>query len=240
MVEPDKITDEKRFAIIHELQRDRTIIRLNLLGKKFEGLTMVTGMNTINNVPYILIDRPNGSKEYLENSTGNRVFLEFIGKDRIQYHFKTVIEKAVDDDILIQFPEVINRVQRRKYFRIEPPFGTRMTFKADNRHFKFNVINLSMGGVLIAQDMGLHDKGTFFVGRYIRDILLICEEDGARARIKIKKADLIRIEKNEETGKCFYAIKFLDMDKDTREKLHVYIYCCQRVVLKRWGSLSKD
>lgn len=237
MFDPNKITGEKRFKIIQELRKNRTIIRINLLGKGYEGLTMVTGVNTMDNIPLILVDRPTGYSDYVQDSTGERVFLEFIGKDKIQYNFKTIIEKEGDDDILIQLPKVINRVQRRKHFRIEPPLGTSVAFTADSKKYHLNVINLSMGGVMVSQGTEVHDKEIFFKGRSLRDILLLCEDNGIKTRIKIKKGEIVRVEKNEENEKYGYAIQFMEIDKDTGQQLHVFIYLSQRVVLRKWGSL---
>ncbi|MBN1849918.1 MAG: PilZ domain-containing protein [Deltaproteobacteria bacterium] len=237
MFDPNKITGEKRFEIIKGLLKDRTIIRINLLGKGYEGLTMVMGVYTMENIPLILIDRPIGYSDYFQDTTGERIFLEFIGKDKIQYNFKTIIEKEGDEDIFIQFPQEINRVQRRRHFRIEPLMGTSVIFMTKDRKSQLNVINLSMGGLLVSQEAVFHNKETFYKGRYLRDILLICEDKGIQMRIKIPKSEIVRVEKNEEIEKYGYAIQFLDLNKDTIRQLHVFIYMSQRVVLRKWGSL---
>jgi c-di-GMP-binding flagellar brake protein YcgR len=113
-----------------------------------------------------------------------------------------------------------------------------MIIVADDRKYEVNVINVSMGGALITLDPGSHNKETFFVGRGLKDIVLQREGDGARARIEVKKAEIIRIEKVEETGRFCYALRFLQMDKDMTEQLHVFIYLSQRAILKRWNSIS--
>ena len=239
MFDPNTITGDKQVDILRELQKNRTIISINLLGKGYEGLTIVTGIHTMNNIPLILIARPGGSEDYIQKTSKERVFLEFVDRDKIQYNFKTRIEKVGEDDILIQFPKIINRVQRRKHFRVEPPIGTRMVITADDRRHEVNVINMSMGGALICKDSGGHIKEVFFMGQHLKDIVLKCDENEARARITIKKAEIIRIAKIEETGRFCYALKFLEMDRDMTEQLHVFIYLSQRVILKRWSSISR-
>jgi hypothetical protein len=65
---------------------------------------------------------------------GKRRFalFDFVGKDKILYSFRTVVGRINGDDIWMEFPEFIERVQRRKFYRIAPPIGTKIYFEVDS------------------------------------------------------------------------------------------------------------
>jgi hypothetical protein len=44
MMTPDKISGNKIFETFEQLYRNRTLLRLNVLGTGFEGLTIITGI----------------------------------------------------------------------------------------------------------------------------------------------------------------------------------------------------
>ena len=149
---------------------------MRLVGKAYERLILLTGIrkNLLNS--FFLIECPEGFREeitYLENW---KIEFEFTGKDNLIYVFTTSGGKFAGDEIRIPFPEAIHRHQRRQHFRLEAPDGTTLTFKIGTTVCKEKVIDISIGGALIAlfcwenetpEDLPLH------VGDVLQNIDLV-------------------------------------------------------------------
>jgi len=159
MKNTDKIYGKRRFTLFDQLQKDRIAITLNLLGKNYERLTIVTGVVTENGTPYILIDIPTGFRETFQDNEKGKVLFDFMGKDKILYSFRAVVGRVAENDIWIEFPEFIERVQERKHYRIVPPPGTRIHFAMDAGEYEVNVVDLSLRGALISQSEAPRPQG---------------------------------------------------------------------------------
>ena len=238
MMTPDKISGNKIYETFEQLYRNRTLLRLNVLGTDFEGLTIITDIEKEDRSHYLLIDYPGGSRKIIHNAVSRNIFLEYSGKDKLQYNFRTVIDHVDEKNIWLKFPSIIERIQRRKYFRVSPPIGTKVLFQSDSKAFSFNVLNISEGGMLINQDILHHDKKIFYVGGYVYNLALVNAEDSVKAKISIKKLEIRRMEPNPNTGKFNYAVQFLDLGKNGKEKIKDFIYRCQRDLLKRRNDID--
>ena len=91
MNKSENISGKKILTVIRQLKDDRTVLNLNLIGKDFERLTIVTGIKIRNGIPVILIDRPSGFEELGNDIKGSRIVFEFSGNDHIPYRFRSVI-----------------------------------------------------------------------------------------------------------------------------------------------------
>ena len=240
MENSDRISGKRIYQLFDQIEKDRTSIKLVLLGKDYERLTIVTGIKNEKGVPYLLIDYPIGFRETVQDFDGGKIIFEFIGGDNIPYSFKTAMHKISGEDIWVRFPESIERIQRRKYFRIAPPLGTKIIFTLNNREYETNVVNLSHGGALVNQKEKSHKDSDFYVDEYIKNIDLVNREKNGKIKIGIKKTVIIRIFKSSETGKYNYALRFMDMEKKEEDKLDKYMYECQRAVLKKRSMLVDD
>ncbi|MBN2059005.1 MAG: PilZ domain-containing protein [Deltaproteobacteria bacterium] len=230
---PDKIAGNDLIKEIESIAEYRNILNLKLIGQGYEALTIITDVDDSKSRPRFLIDYPSGNRDIINNSAGSRVFFEYNGKDRLRRIFKTVIDEVRKDGIWVCFPESIDRIQRRKHFRISPPVVTILFFEIGRHPYECYVLNISQGGALIEQESRFHEKRVFYTGRSIRMIRLKSDKKYAETDIMIKRADIIRSEKSIDENKCLYGLKFTDMDKKNRSDLGVFIYKCQREVLKR-------
>lgn len=240
MHDPDIISGKQVINTIKQLQKDRTILRINILGTGFEGLTVITGIINHGAEPGILIDYPGGADDSVLYSYGKGILFEFRGKDKIHYRFKSVISEVREDGIKIEPFKSIERIQRRKHFRVDTPAGTMMIFDRPGKKYEFNVINLSEGGALISLKASLHNKILFDIGERISNLFLKSEENNLDFRINIKDAEILRTEKSPETGRYNYAIKFLNIDKERIAEVREFIYQCQRIVLKKRSYFWKN
>lgn len=164
------IQGKRRFYIFKQLQKDKTFIKMRLSGKDYERLTIVTGIQTRKNTPFFLIDYPRGFKEVVSRVDVWKMRFEFIGDDNLTYIFRTSGGEISDDKILIRFPEVIERIQRRKHFRLETPFETKLHFEKKSIEFEMNVINISLRGVLA---YSVEKKAILKIAEDLRDFNLV-------------------------------------------------------------------
>ena len=233
MEDTGRIYGKKKFGLFDQLQKDRIAITLNLLGKNYERLTIVTGVVTENGIPYILIDIPTGFRETFQDDKKVRVLFDFMGKDKILYSFRTIVGRVAENDIWIEFPEFIERVQERKHYRIVPPPGTRIHFAMGAGEYEVNVVDLSLKGALISQSERFQKEVKLPDGEYVKNINLICEEKSLRLQIGIKKAQIRRIVKNSETGGYSYALQFIHIDMREKTELENWIFKAQREFLRK-------
>lgn len=240
----DKILGKGRFTVLEQLKKDRTALQFTVLGKNYERLTLVTGFKDGNDGPYVLLSCPLDFTETITNSAGAAVKVEFVGKDKIQYAFRSHIRMVSDQDIWIEFPEFIERIQRRRYFRIAPPMGTKVVFTKDGKPLEASVINLSEGGSLLSLPASSPEEQKLAQrvakGDYLRNLRLLCEGKHSRVELSVRKAVVKRAEKNSQTGRYILALHFVDMEKKETNTLHEYIFRCQREILERKGLFEES
>ncbi len=237
MEDTDRIYGKRRFALFDRLQKDRVVVKLTLLGKEYERLTIITGVSTENGTPYVIIDIPTGFRETFQDDKKKKVLFDFVGKDKILYSFRTVVGRINENDIWMEFPEFIERVQRRKFYRITPPIGTKIYFEVDSRKYEAGVVNLSEGGVLITQSERFHKETKLSDGGYIKNINLICEEQRLRFQIGIKTGVIKRLLINSNTSRYTYAIQFIGIEDREKNGLQDWIFRIQREFLRKQNLL---
>lgn len=228
------IRDKTRFKIFRELESEKTLIRMHLLGHQYERLTVVTGIRNQQKVPSFLIDCPRGFKEAAAGIDDCRIRFEFTGKDKVKYVFRTSGQTFLDKEICIRFPEVIERIQRRRHFRLTPPLGSELYINAKPTIHKMNVIDVSQGGVLgaLKKSVPMSEDPLFKVGNRLKDIELIFPAEVETIMVQIKEAVIRRLGKDPVTGRDTCAFQFMDIEKDPRKTLIELIYQFQRDILR--------
>lgn len=237
MEDPDKITGTGVIHLVKQARRDRTLLKMSIPGTGYECLTIVTGTDNRNPSSAFFIDCPWDAKEIGKDVEGKRVHFEFSGQDRIRYSFRTYMEGIEAKNLRIRYPETVKRIQRRKSFRIMAPPGTMAEAAITGKRYYFHVANLSEGGALLNQKESFHDNRLLYAGSHIEDLLLENNEGPQRIRIKVRKADITRIEKESKTGRYSYAIRFVEMGRKEEEEIRGFIYMCQRQILKKRSLL---
>ena len=239
MAEGENISGKKILKVIRQLLDDRIVLNLSLVGKDYERLTLVTGIKIHNGSPFILIDTPSGFEEVSEDARGGRIVIEFSGSDHIPYRFRTVIAKAGAGDIWVKVPELIERIQRRKNFRLAPPMGTEVLINDKDWKYEFNVINVSLGGALLIEKKNLFlDKARPQLEGIKRNVLLVCNVQSMRAKIRIKKSRVKRMEKDSRTRRHRCALQFIELEMKQKNDLEDFLQNCQREILKKRSALG--
>jgi c-di-GMP-binding flagellar brake protein YcgR len=240
MENQERITGETRVKVFRDLEKNKTVLTMTVIGRQFERLTIVTGLRKDNGIPFFLVDYPNGLAEAVPDADGSRVFFEYTGVDKVPYSFRSVIERITAEDLWIRFPDHIKRAQRRRHFRIETPVGTRLFFTANGKPYQTSVVNVSLGGILMFSQDRSFDRNTLFqVGDYLRSLSIVCDE-GKVTRVHVKKAEIRRIEKNPIKGSNYYGIQFLEMEQEEERALDRLIYDRQREILKKRSFLVQE
>ena len=233
MAEFEKITDQGIFELIEQLQKDRIIIKIHLLGKDYEHLTAVTGVRTKGRIPHFMIDYPRGFREAVTGVETWKIQFEFIGKDKVPYTFKTSGGQTSRGKILIRFPESIDRIQRREYFRLGAPVGTKIDSIINSTLHEIVVINISEGGALVSFGKGAKEKSFLKTGGLLRDLTLLFPSEEEELKVIIKKALVKTVEKDPLTNHYRYSLQFTDIEKDEKDALRGLIYKFQRGFLRR-------
>jgi c-di-GMP-binding flagellar brake protein YcgR len=161
---------------------------------------------------------------------------EFIGNDNLQYAFRTTAEEIVGDEIWVRFPEVINRFQRRKNFRLSPPLGTKLYISGDSAEHEMSVINVSQGGVLgtlFSLEKGSQNALLLTAGNRLKNVGLAFPSEESVLRVQVKEALVIRVGKHPETDQNICALQFTDIKKSQEKILIEFIYRFQRDLLRK-------
>ena len=135
MANIEKIAGDDILRILNELQQDKTLLKMQLPTGDFERLTFIIDIRKRKRIQYILIDNPEGFLEATEGLADWRLRFEFTGRDGIMYVFESDGGEYSQGMIWIKLPEMIDRYQRRKLFRLEAPPGTRLYFRLNNNRY---------------------------------------------------------------------------------------------------------
>ena len=237
MEDIEKIYGEFRHALLQDLLTERTPVSFKIEGTEFEKLTFVTGLKHMKTTPYLLVDRFKGLSGAL--SAKRDVLLNFTGNDKIQYFFRTCICEITEHDIWLEFPEFIERVQRRKHFRVATPLGTRVLLSKNEKTHEGHAVNLSMVGVLFKEAERSEGPSQWNVGDDVDDVQVSWSKDFVSTTISVKKSRVKRVVKDPVSGRCWCALHFLELDSEQEQKLREFIYMCQREALQRRNFLNE-
>jgi c-di-GMP-binding flagellar brake protein YcgR len=206
---------------------------LRVLGREYQRLTFVVGVEEKGSKRYLLVDCPVDLSETIHSPEGAGVRIDFMGADKLQYSFRTAITRISDQDLWLEYPEFIERIQRRRYFRITPPAGTTIRLPFGDQVHEAEVLNLSVGGSLLrvtsipSGDTGLK------VGDCMTDVTLTCRSGEPPMDMRIEETTVRRIDKDEGTGRPLYALEFTRMNKKEARTLGQFICYCEIAVLRR-------
>lgn len=238
MVDPGKVEGAKLKELFTQLINNQTIISMNLVGTGFGRLTCITGLKQESKQDYLLVDMPDGFMEAAAKDNACHLRFNFNGPDHLEYIFNTACGIPLGRDLQIPFPDHVERLQRRKNFRIDTPPGTRMVFRSKKLKGVIDLINISLGGtygVLVQHNLKDARGPVMKVDQRLYHISIIFPADSERGQqaVAIKKAEVRRIEHDKDNKLYKYAFEFMDIDKNENKKLTLSIYHIQREQLKR-------
>ena len=221
-------------AIINTLRPlidSRVVCKMGIPRTRQSWITLLLEIRRVGNAYNLLIDRVAKFENVLSKLPDKEVSLEFTDKVGVPCWFYTKVI-AYHKEILSELPEVIYRIQRRQYFRIEASLGTEVTFLVGSttERKKAPVKNYSAGGLAFFMEKDLK----LSVGDLLTDIHLNIPEGAELIRFQIPKAAIRRIEPELVSGvKALCASEFIEIEKEARNNILSHVFRQQRVMIGR-------
>ncbi|MGB5423547.1 MAG: PilZ domain-containing protein [Desulfobacterales bacterium] len=230
-MEYDQITDNAIKKVFESLIKSKILIKLRLSGTNYEQLTVLTGFRRKLNRTFFLLGYPDGFKEAAGNKDAWEIDFEFTGPDRIPYSFSTTGGEIYQNQLCLPFPDLVYRNQRRKFFRLKAPEGTMVEFVYRQSECREHVVDISLGGALIAMvchvDGKRHDM-PFQVGDVLEDVELVFPSESGEIRVKIKKVIVVRFDQRVSNSAACCGLEFIEIEQNQVNTLTEFIYNFQR------------
>ncbi len=238
MADGSKISGQKLVELFETLVASKTIMSMQLMGGRYERITYIIGIDTAEKEPRLVVDNPEGFNEAAAGARPWRLRFNFNGPDKLEYIFQVEGGAARGKDLILPLPDFVERIQRRKNFRIDAPLGSQMSFTLAAEACIISLINISLGGAygvltqpkpkkiprtLLKKDQRIYRLELCFPG----------DEEMEAQTIRIKKAEVRRIEHDRERHIYKFAFEFMDMARQEKEKLTRAIYHAQRQFLQK-------
>jgi hypothetical protein len=235
--DPGKVQGERLAALFNDLIDKKVIISIHVVGTGFERLTCIASIEQNPEGSYLLIDRPDGFSQSAGIGDPWNLRFNFNGPDQLEYIFSTRGGELCGPNLKVPFPEYVERLQRRKDFRILTLPGTKLLFAADKHKGVVDLINISLGGafgVLRRLKPKTQSGSMLAVNQRLYKLGLIfpADKEADEQLVVINRAEVRRIEYDKDRRLYKYAFEFMDVDKEQRQKLTQAIYHLQRQYLK--------
>ena len=238
MTGAEKIQGKKLIRLMEQIQREKIMLSMRLVGQNYERLTMVTRIPKDENASFFAIDPPRDFRNRVSKLDTWEIHFSFNGPDNLEYIFTTSGGKFYDNEIQINFPDYIERLQRRRYFRLSVPTGTKLFIESDQVQREMNLINISMRGALgLLKTFNENDqkKPIFKKEDYLKNIKIIFPSDTEdnKREVSVNKSIIRRAEHDPQKNMDLYAFEFVSIDRDQERRLIQIIFNLQRLYLQK-------
>ena len=238
MTGAEKIQGKKLVRLMEQVQREKIMLSMRLVGQNYERLTMVTRIPKDENASFFAIDPPRDFRNTVSKLGTWEIHFNFNGPDNLEYIFTTSGGKFYDNEIQINFPDYIERLQRRRYFRLSVPAGTKLFFESDQVQREINLINISMRGTLgLLKTFNEKDQKKPILKKedYLKDIKIIFPSDTEdnKREVNVNKTIIRRAEHDPQKNMDLYAFEFVSIDRDQERRLIQIIFNLQRLFLQK-------
>jgi c-di-GMP-binding flagellar brake protein YcgR len=226
LTEDQSITNTLQSMIDH-----RAVGKMEIPDTRQSGITMILEMKKMKGFYFLSIDRIEGLEPALSNNPTREVTLEFMDKGGVPCRFRARIAEYRPNDILLELPTAIYRIQKRQYFRIDVLPGVEVTFRTGTSGEKRGEVkNLSEGGMafFIEKDLNLG------IGTLLIDISSNIPDGTECLRLRIPQAVVRRmVLPSFLNGRTLCAIEFLEISHKTKDQLIAYISKQQMGVIQK-------
>ena len=236
MSDQDRIQGKERFDIFNKLIKERSFVKIQILSAEYEQLTIITGIRTQGHDTFLLIDSPKNFSDSVEELDNVGINFEFSEKDGVRFRFKCMGGKILEKDLWVAFPPYVERIQRRKDFRLWFSDGTIIHFEMDSLRYRMALRNISMGGAYVEISMIKNEDmaiPAFKPGDILRDIELTFPLDEEEIKVNIEKASIIRSSELEKQKGYSLGLQFIEVGRNEMNVLKKIIYDFQRNFLQR-------
>jgi len=232
-----KLSREKTHQLFKYLMDKRVLVKLVVKGTGYESVTVITGLRSRNNQEQFRIDSPHDFQIILQSRDCGNLYFEFNGQDKVLYTFETAPEPEWHSgEVWIPIPDGVERIQRRRNFRLEAPMGTELILRQLQPALKMVVLDFSLGGLLcVVESARERIKRNLMLtrGRRLKNLELLFRDENVTTKIRIAEATIIRVETNPVTGYRQYAFQFMRIEKNEEQSLTKVLYNMQRKMLRQ-------
>ena len=223
--------------LFKELQQKKTPLQVKLTNGDYEHLSYLKQIRKRLRTNYFLIEYNEDFQAAVKDLEELHLKIEFTYEDGILHAFHTNDSDRSREKIWIKFPDSIHRYQRRSLFRLEAPHGTRLFFEVNESRYKLLVINVSLGGtlgVLVSVTKQMEQELKLEEPQILENVELVFpSKDDDGAKVRIKRCQIIRQERNPQTKKYECAIAFKEITETEQKKLTELFYQWQRDYLRK-------
>lgn len=235
MAQTEKIEGRRILRLFEELRNNQTLLRLHLSQKNYSHLTRVLDLRKQKKDTFFLIDYPPGFRETSADTDACFLDFDFTDKDNVNYFFSTRGGEIFNKKLWIKLPQIVNRKQRRKLYRLAAPSGTKLYICLHSKRYELKVIDISLGGslgVLVGIRHGDQQDPILSYTGIFENVEVIFPPEEEDLRVTIKSAKVKRLGENPLTKQLEYALQFLDIDQTHEKILTDLIYRFQREFLR--------
>ncbi len=178
----------------------------------------------------LLIDKP---KDWIP--TDNSIRVVFRNSAHLWNHFTGKIISETSDTIILKPPRNLFMLQRRAHFRVTLPDGCKASFMYNKKKCKFNMQDISAGGMLLC---GSHRGDNPDQGQTIQQITITIppldpSEEGAETiRFKLMKGDVVRSFTNDSTSQLCLAVHFVPTGQE-EERIMRFVRQQELAILRK-------
>lgn len=237
VIESEKLQGNKCISLFRELIEKKVIVSVCVVGTDYEQLTVITGLEQSSAGEILIIDEPSGFKSAVDRHDILKLRFTLNGPDKLEYLFDTQGGICLDNAIKVPLPESVQRLQRRKDFRVNALPNTKLLFVNQNLKGVILLNNISMGGVfggLVKYNRKKTKGSVLQLYQYVYNIAITfpAHSEIKQQVVMIKKAKVVRIERDQNRHIYRYALEFKEMSHDQQALLRQTIYQIQRYYLK--------
>jgi c-di-GMP-binding flagellar brake protein YcgR len=132
----------------------------------------------------------------------------------------------------------VERLQRRRNFRVNAETGTQMHFTLKKIQGIIDLINVSLRGaygVLVKSNFKFMRGPVLKMDQQVYDVSMVFpgDNDTPEETVYVKRAEVKRVEHDQDRGFYRYAFEFKEIEKEEQRKLTQVIYDLQRRYLRR-------
>lgn len=229
------ISGQEKLDIFKQLEKEGILLNVHLLGTGLTQLTVIKRLVSKKKEWHILIECPQGFREKVSGLDAWDLAFAFIGEQGIPYRFNTSGGEMVGgSDILIKVPGAIERLHRRKHFRIKAHPSAVLKASINGQEAEMKMIDISQGGALVMFSPKETGNRMLTTGQELTDIrmkLLPGEKEEHALRVNRAEVRSVALEPN--SGTYHFGLMFVDLSKREEKSIKERIYVDQRQMLRK-------
>jgi len=189
-------------SLLGTLKKERQFITLFHKGYQSFGTTLekITGTECV-------IDKP---RDWA--GTPDKIRVSFKNASKVAHHFYTYVTSTTRNNLHLELPKKMYRLQRRSHYRVDLPTGSSATFMYNGKKCKFNIQDISSSGMLI------YTKIDEEISKYITKVesisVLPSLPDDNEFALKIEKGEIVRGTYNKRHKIFFYGVHFFPTSRE--------------------------